>query len=874
MELETSFTEWGVLSIAYRVRVLVSAITFSCFLPNSTLAGDSIVGHSFLEEHCVHCHDGSESEGGLNLSVLGFDSSDTNGLATWARIHDRIVAGEMPPADESRPDQVALDEFVRLSSDALRDAWTTRYATLGRVGGRRLNPVEYEHSMRDLLASTWLELKEMLPPDPESYGFDNMAEAQEISYVQLARYLEAAEVAIDGAMRLRPAPQPTKSRMWFTEEGRYLGKDWKERFASVDDRPQWTWFYQQPNSAQAPRRIRNLSQRLPGWYRFRVHCRAALWDKGEWKQPEEGQVAWINTAAKRILGKFDVPDAAEGGVVEFTAWQNENELLEFFYATADDRQVSLKTKNKDPKSLAEAHQQFLTTYRGHAISVDWFEIDGPYSSEACQPETDADWPSESFRTLFGDLPLRPWTTSSGLRQPESLNLPDLTANTFGLRESFQLPPDMLMVVSREPKEDAEGLLRTFMTRAYRRPPEESEVRRCLRFAIESIEQDACFQDAMRLAYKAALCSPDFLYFRESPGKLDGYAVASRLSYLLWRSMPDPALLDAAQSGELLTDKGLAFHFNRMLADGKSARFVHDFTGQWLDLRDVHATSPDRFLFPEYFCDNHLVDSGVAETEATFATMISDNLPVKNIVDADFVMVNERLATLYGMDGVNGSKIRRVEVPQKSPRGGLLTQCSVLKVTANGLTTSPVLRGVWVMDRILGQRPAAPPPDAGAIEPDTRGATTIRELLARHSRDASCANCHASIDPPGFALENFDVMGSWRENYRSLGEGERVEELVALREVTYKTGLPVDASGVTEEGESFNDFHDFREYLVIQEEQIARNLTERFLTFSTGAGVSFADREVIESILRENRENRFPIRSLLESIVLSSLFRHK
>ncbi len=583
----------------------------------------------------------------------------------------------------------------------------------------------------------------------------------------------------------------------------------------------------------------------------------------------------MNTAAKRILAKFDVPAGKNGGIVEFTAWQGQDELLQFFYATADDRQVSNKTRKKDPKSKRKAHEAFMKTYRGHGIAVDWFEIDGPYADQSCDGDSQQQpWPPESYRRLFGDLPMRPWTNESGLLPPQPLNLPDLTANKRGLREAFQLPPDMMMVVSEHPHEDAEALLRSFIKRAYRRVPEESEVQRCLAFAVDAIDQKACFQDAMRLAYKAVLCSPDFLYFREAPGKLDGYALASRLSYLLWRSMPDETLMKAAQAGELLTDDGLKKHFARLLDHPNSDRFVSDFAGQWLDLREVHATSPDRYLFPEYFCDNHLVDSGVAEAEATFAEMLRENLPAKSVVDANFVMVNERLAELYGLSNVKGMDIRRLDLPHGSPRGGFLTQSSVLKVTANGLTTSPVIRGVWVMDRILGQRPAAPPPDAGAIEPDTRGATTIRELLAKHSRDATCASCHAAIDPPGFALENFDVMGGWREHYRSQGEGKTIDLAVALRQVRYKLGLPVDASGVTKAGQAFKDIYQFREYLVQQDEQLARNLVERFMTVATGAGVSFADRTEVDAILSKHEKDGYPIRSLLESVVLSDTFRRK
>ncbi len=871
----------------------VTAVVLALAMP--TLAADVVetpVGRDFLQQYCVHCHDDSTAEGGFNLADLKLHASDPVNLAKWAKVHDRVVAGEMPPEDEEQPEASEVAQFVTLTERTLTETWKKRYRTHGRVGGRRLNPVEYECTMRDLLAAPWLELKEMLPPDPESHGFDNVADAQEISYVQLARYLEAAEVAIDGAMRLRPAPNPTTVRTWFTEEGRYLGRDWKERYGSLDKRPEWTWFWQQPNSAQAPRRIRNTSQQIPGWYRFRVRCRAALWDRGELLPPEKGQVAWVNTAAKRILGKFDVPEGKDGGIVEFTAWQRENELLEFFYATADDRQVSLKTKKKDAKSKREAHEEFMKDYRGHGIAVDWFEIEGPFADESCAriggtlPPSEEDesrrqdaantqsWPSESYRRMFGDLPMRQWTEQSGLRPPEPLNRPDLTANKRGLREAFQLPPEMMMVASQQPHVDAERLLRSFMKRAYRSTPEESEIKRCLAFATEAINDKACFQDAMRLAFKAALCSPDFLYMQEMPGQLDGHALASRLSYLLWRSLPDDELLKSAESGELLSNAEIRRQFDRMLLDPKSWRFVSDFTGQWLDLRNVHDTSPDRYLFPEYFSDSFVVDSCVAETEATFSEMIRKNLPAKTIVDSDFLMLNQRLADVYDIKGIKGKEIRRVSIPEDSPYGGILTQSSVMKVTANGLTTSPVLRGVWVMDRILGKPPSPPPPGAGSIEPDTRGATTVRELLAKHSQSESCAGCHASIDPPGFALENFDVMGKWRDHYRSFEKGEEINLEVALRKVRYKQGLPVDASGVTQEGQAFVSIHEFREYLVKQDEQLARNLTERFLTFATGAGVSFADRAVVESILRKTKDKSHPIRSLLEQVVLSKTFRSK
>lgn len=810
----------------------------------------------FFEQHCFKCHDDFDAEGDLNLLDLKFNPSNPQNLRTWSHIFDRVSSGEMPPKKEARPEAHELKQFTDAAAAALDEVWKEIIADRGRTINRRLNPTEYEHTLRDLLAAPWLELKEMLPPDPESHGFDNVAEAQEISYVQLARYLEAAEVAIDGAMRLRPAPKPSKVRTWFTEEGRYLGKDWKDRKKAGEKRPEWVVFKSQPNSAQAPRRIRNTSQKIPGWYRFRVRCRSMFTDNGKLSAPQRGHVAWINTAAKRILGKFDVPADENGGIVDFTAWQRQDELLEFFCATLDDRVI------RGP-------------YAGEGIAVDWFEIEGPFATEDCTPDpTGSQWPSESYRRLFGNLPMKPWTKGSGLRPPKPLNCPDLTANKRGLRESFQLPPDMMMVVSENPREDAERLLRKFMARAYRRPPEESEVTRCLAFALKEIERKACFQDAMRPAFIAALCSPDFLYFQEEAGKLDAFALASRLSYLLWRSTPDNELLKSAESENLLTEQGFNKQITRLLSDPKSARFVSDFAGQWLDLRQVHETSPDRYLFPEYFCDNHLVESGVAEAEATFAEMIKENLPIKSIVAANFVMINERLGELYGIDGVKGLELQKVSLPPNSPRGGFLTQSSVLKVTANGLTTSPVIRGVWILDRLLGNHPPPAPPDAGAIEPDTRGANSIRDLLAKHSRSESCASCHAAIDPPGFALENFDVMGAWRDHYRSMGEGKPLKLVVANRKVRFKQGLPVDASGVTEDGKPFRDIHEFRKILLKDQRQLARNLVERFLTFATGAGVTFADRRLVEQILDETEPDGFPIRSLLTQVILSETFRSK
>lgn len=255
-------------------------------------------------------------------------------------------------------------------------------------------------------------------------------------------------------------------------------------------------------------------------------------------------------------------------------------------------------------------------------------------------------------------------------------------------------------------------------------------------------------------------------------------------------------------------------------------------------------------------------------------MLRENLPASTVIDSDFAIVNERLAKLYGLEPVKGMEMRSVKLPADSPRGGFLTQASVLKVTANGLSSSPVIRGAWILDRILGAPVPPPPPEAGSIDPDTRGTTTVREQLAKHSTDPSCAGCHQYIDPPGFALESFDVMGAWRDQYRSIKPGVRGVADVAGSPLLYKLGLPVDPSGETSDGRTFSDINSYRKHLMSDEKQIARNLAERLVTFATGSGPTFVDRPVIELILEKTELSRHGLRSMLREILLSEMFLSK
>ena len=353
-----------------------------------------------------------------------------------------------------------------------------------------------------------------------------------------------------------------------------------------------------------------------------------------------------------------------------------------------------------------------------------------------------------------------------------------------------------------------------------------------------------------------LSSPGFLYIQESPGKLDDYSLATRLALFLWNSQPDSELRSLAAAGRLHNPEVLRAQTERLLNDPKSRRFVDAFTDYWLDLRKIDDTSPSSTLYNDYELDDPLKLAAVEETRLFVQELFARNLPARTIVDSDFTFLNERLAQHYGIPGVTGAAMRKVTLPKDSVRGGLLTQASVLKVTANGTTTSPVMRGVWIMERILGYR-TAPPPAVPAIEPDIRGAVTIRQQLDKHRADATCASCHRKIDPPGFALESFDVMGGWRDRYRAFADGVKPEPGIGLsgQPFAFRYGLPVDSAGDAARRRSFKDIREFKRLLLDHEEQtVARNLVGQLATYATGAPIGFSDRKQVEEILDKSRDS--------------------
>ncbi|NQV24057.1 MAG: DUF1592 domain-containing protein [Rhodopirellula sp.] len=423
------------------------------------------------------------------------------------------------------------------------------------------------------------------------------------------------------------------------------------------------------------------------------------------------------------------------------------------------------------------------------------------------------------------------------------------------------------------------LLKT-LRRGFRRAVDEDEVAPYVVLAKQELEQGKSFEQALRVGLKGVLCAPEFLYLEESlddaadKPTVNDDALASRLSYFLWSSLPDDELLTLAERGELKRPDVLRAQLDRMLVDPRSQRFVDNFTGQWLRVRDIDFTVPDGRLYPEY--NELLRASMIDETRAFFREILAHNLSVQNFIDSDFVMINQPLAEFYGIDNVKGLNIRRVARPEGSVRGGVLTQASVLKVSADGTRTSPVLRGAWILNHLFGTPSPPPPPSAAAVEPDVRGASTIRDELAKHRSDQSCNRCHRKIDPPGFALESFDVLGAQRDWYRTFGQGgkyvKRQLHPFAPTTVRYQQGSDVDPSGVMPDGRKFADVREYKRLLRDDETAMARSLTRLLLSYSLGRQVEFSDRPEVERILTRVKADNYGLRSIIDEIVMSETFR--
>lgn len=823
-----------------------------------------------LVRACGGCHAGGVAEGGLSLDALGFDLTDAAARDRFVRMHDRVAGGEMPPdaADLPPADRARL---VAALGAALTTADRAAIVVEGRVPLRRLSRLEYQQTLRDVLALPTLDIADRLPEDRVRDGFTRSAEGLDFSRIQLDATLDAAEAALAAALAPAARPQPPdhyaaiathlfaegstfgeREAMFFAKDGRALAFTGPHlaalRATTLQDpaieccifRSAYWPYYGYP---------RGFVARRAGAYRVRFRARAVLQQPGFTVTPAAVPVPMtfrarrpsgpdVSGDVRAVGGTFDIPP--EPAEFATTVLLDAGQTIEYSLLGL-------------PVPLARNVDGGPPTYRyppfppggQPGVAIQSLEITGPLPPDP--------WPPAAYRVLVGDLPCR--DALSGAATPVEVE-----------------PVD--------PVADARRLLAAFADRAVIVPLDADELAPYERLVAAELAAGTSFTRALLVGYAALLASPQVVYLREprgtdlpGPGGRGGADLAARLSFFLWGTRPDRALLEQARAGRLADPATLAAEADRLVADDRFTRFVAAFTDDWLDLRHIRRDEPDVRLYPEYRFDDYLTESMALETRAFVTALVRENLPARSIVAADFVHANDRLARHYALPPLAGHGLRRVPVPPGSPLGGLLTQAAIQKVTANGTTTSPVIRGAWVMARLLGQPPPPPPESVPAVEPDIRGARTIRDLLARHTADASCAACHARFDPVGFALENFDVCGGWRDRYRGLEEGEPVTGIDrAGHDFAYRLAAAVDPSGSLPDGRTFTGIAGLKALLVAEERQLARNLLRQFTAYATGAPVRFADRAEIEVILDAAAADGYRVGDLLRGLVTSRLFR--
>ncbi len=763
---------------------------------------------SFLNDHCTVCHEGESAEAGLDLTKFGRTAESEASLTKWVRIFDRVHDQEMPPADSSTVTPAERVEFLKSTGTWLRERQQSAWQQEGRVRGRRLTNLQLERTLHDLLGVD-IPLAERMPEETVSGVFNTIADGQAMSHFQLEQHLRIVDLALDEAFGRATRGDSVWTKTLDAKKLSRTNPRRRTREPEVIDGHAVTWssrliFYG---------RLPATTAREDGWYRFTVRAKALKppKDYGVWCTVRRGKCV-SSAPLLPWIGAFEATTKTQEWT--FETWLPRGEMIEI-------------RPGDDTLKMARFSGGQVGTGEGGPQNVPGVAIE-QIVMEKFHQDASAD---DVRRILFDDLELK-----TGKK------------------------PGSVWLASEHRKADIERLMRRFASRAFRRPVDDAALEPFVRMAQESLDNDASMLAAIRTGYRALLCSPRFLYLQESPGPLDSYAVASRLSYFLWNSMPDDELLQLAKTDQLHDDAVIHEQVERMLAKRDGQRFVKDFATQWLDLDEIDFTTPDRRLYPGF--DVVVQESMLQETLTFLETMLQENQSVTRTIDADESYLNERLARYYGVDGVSGDAMQPVNFKPEDHRGGLLTQGAIMKITANGTNTSPVIRGVWVSERLLGREIPPPPVNVPAIEPDIRGAKTIREMLEKHKSDPACAGCHVNIDPPGFALENFDPSGRWRDKYIVINGRKRGR------------GPNIDPSYQRPDGQKFKSLAEYQQLVLEHPEQIAANVAGQLLAYGTGAPVEFADRPVIDKIVNETAKDDYGFRSLVKAVATSSSFLSK
>lgn len=813
----------------------------------------------FLDRHCLQCHGPDEAMSDLRVDTqLSADLSNRVNRELWTEVVNALNGHSMPPDDQPQPSV----EDVSLVVD-----WVARQASLAQQSARdsqvvlrRLNREEYRNTIRDL---TGVEFDiDALPQDPSAGGFDNNGFALSLSPLHLELYHESARKIIDQAMVL--GDQPPSIRWKFEvdsgdSDSNRVTYDGQRVIVNGGNNPVEAGFkrihhanwdkgisirdFRLANSGEyivriraaslvpdrqavvagaefflAQRRDREIGERpmAERWIREQFdtdlnHFRTdRMYDYG----PARMRVTRTLGGQPEVVAEFDVP-----------ATLDDPEVHEFRVSmTTQGAGFGLEYAYSIPRVLENFWMQSGEQFARPELLIDWMELEGPVFDQ---------WPPQSTQLVLGETLPRNIESLSPTRQREIAS----------------------RVVSR------------FMNRAYRRNVSEEEVEQRLAHFDQAIEEESGFVEALKAPLIATVVSPHFLFFVEtekssdSSNQLTAHERACRLSYFLWSTMPDEELRRLADDGSLLNDEVYRSQIQRMLADPRAEALVQNFTSQWLGLRQVGANPPAEDLFPQY--DRHLELSMVGESLALFREVLNHDLPLTTFVSSDFVMINERLARYYGIDGVRGDAFQRVELPDGVSRGGVMTHASILTVTSNGTRTSPVKRGTWILQTLLGIDPGLPVANVGEIQPKVPGIdrATVRQRLEIHRTLPQCARCHSKIDPLGFALENFDAAGAWRDQ-EGFGYKGRVQ----------RDDPMIDASSQLPDGTAIVGVEGLQQALLAQKELFYRCLAEKLLTYALGRELGLSDRlSVDQAVAHLQQPGNDSLRELIEHIAMSEIF---
>ncbi len=763
-----------------------------------------------LDRYCVTCHNQRLKTANLTLDAV--DPGDVGReQEIWEQVVSKVRGGSMPPPGRPRPDEATTAEFVRNIETEL-DRAAIAHPNPGRPVIHRLNRAEYANAVRDLFGLE-IDPRTLLPADNSGFGFDNIGDVLGVSSSLLERYLSAARTVARlavGDPEIRPTVQTYKAAKNERQEDR-VSED-----APFGTRGGISFHHFAP---------------VDGEYAFKVRVLRTVGDQDYIRGLHRLSDAEVRIDGARVMhftvgGELGCPVQGLAGSDCFKLLQgpaptinkDEPDALVFrLPLVAGDHVVTavfsgqtLELEGVKPR-YPTSHYSFQNEIEGYPF-IDAVEVDGPYN------------------------PKRPSDTSTSRKH------------------IFVCDPSD----AGKEKACAQTILARLARRAYRHLVPQSDVETLLQFFNDRREATNSFDAGIEAAVVRVLVSPQFLFRAErdpatvtaagQPYKISDVELASRLSFFLWSSTPDDELLAAAEHGKLSTPAVLAQHVKRMLTDSRSTALSTNFAGQWLLLRNLQGVMPDTHEFPDF--DDELRDAARRETELFFNSQIRENRGVPDLLRADYTYLNERLARHYGIANIYGSHFRRVAVTDERRRG-LLGQASILTVTSYPNRTSPVLRGKWVLENILGSPPPAPPPNVPALEEQASAKyLSMRERMEQHRKNPACASCHARIDPIGFAMENFDGVGLWRDR-----QGETA----------------IDTTGSLD-GVKFNGVLELRQLLRSHEREFVTTVTKKLLTYALGRGVEYYDMPAVRKIVRDAQDDGYRWSSILLGIVNSTPFR--